>query len=126
MPFTEEDYKYGSSFTSYTGSSIGCPPALGHGRFACCDGVYHDNYADVALLASQLMVEAMGEHRPEVDIIFRTASQHKQDCLNSMQLEAYLMQEYMPDGENHPLFKAVTQKSFKDFEAAIMAYKESK
>ena len=36
------------------------------------------------------------------------------------------MQEFLSNGETHPLYKAVTQESFKDFVAAFKAYEESK
>ena len=125
MEFTEEDYKYGSTYTGYNGTPVGCPPALKEGRRVCGE-VDEPKYVEVVCKTIKWMKKAMGENRPAVNILFRSPGHENLSCLQALQLETYLMQEYMPDGENHPLYKAATQESFQDFQAGVVAYKESK
>jgi hypothetical protein len=124
MIFTQRDYKYGTTFTSYTGSENGCPPALVYGRAVCSEE--NVRYIEIATLASEMIVEAMGDKMPQIDIIFRSPSSAIAGAHNHLCLMAYLMQEYHPDGVNHLLYKAVTQERFSDFEKGIKQYKKPK
>jgi hypothetical protein len=124
MIFTQRDYKYGTTFTSYTGSENGCPPALGYDRAVCSEE--NVRYIEVATLASEMIVEAMGDKMPQIDIIFRSPSSAIAGAHNHLCLLTYIMQEYHPDGVNHPLYKAVTQERFSDFEKGIKQCKKPK
>ena len=128
MPFTEDDYKYGSTYQGYDGSCNGCPPALGNDRSVCAKNVSPEEEEEFVLIASKtikMMKEAMGDNRPDVNITFRSPPYANYGYLHSLELETYLMQEYLKDGENHPLYKAATQEYFKDFQAAFEAYTKS-
>ena len=124
--FTDKDYKYGSTYT-YRGYNGGFPPALGNGRYVF-DKIEDDNQAEFIAVASKavkMMSKELGANRPRVAVDFRTPHYESFGVLFTLQLETYLMQEFLPNGETHPLYKAVTQESFKDFVAAFKAYEES-
>jgi len=123
MTFTQEHYKYGTTFVSYTGSSNGCPPALGLGREVCSE-VFSPGYIDVARKAIDLMKPLIDEYVPDVDILLRTPSTEEQSWHNHLCLQTYLMQECVPNGTDHDLYKAATQATLADFKAGIDLYKQ--
>jgi len=127
--FDEEKYKYGSLFaTSMTRSPNGCPPSLGENRFVCsklgsCPTEWA-KYAEMAKYAVQTIKTVMGAHIPEHSIILRSFYDEATDNYINLCLYTYFMQEYMPGGVHHPLYKAVTQRSFSDFVKGIEEYKQ--
>ena len=120
--FTEHDYQYGATFTSYNGCTDGCPPALGYGRAVCSEG--NVRYVEKATVAIEMIVEAIGDNMPQIDITFRTTQCEIGNVRNHLCLMTYLLQEYHPDGADHPLYKAVTQERFSDFAKGIEEYKQ--
>ena len=120
--FTEEMYTDGTVYVAKTGSNTGCPPALPEDMSVCTD--VQPGYKELSTETIELIVEAMGPNRPVVDILFRSTSS-EYPMYDTLCLEAFLLQMFMTDGKNHPLYKAVTQRHFADFKAGIEAYKNS-
>ena len=123
MTFTQDNYKYGTTFVSYTGSSNGCPPALGLGREVCSE-VFSPGYIDVARKAIDLMKPLIDEYVAKVDVLLRSSSTEQNDWHNYLCLQTYLMQELVPNGTEHPLYKAATQATLANFKADIHLYKQ--
>ena len=122
MIFTEEDYKFGPLFKSCTDSSVGCPPDLGLGRKVCSEK--SAGYIDVVRQTTDLMKPWIDEYVSEVDILLRSSSTEQNDWHNYLCLQTYLMQEFVPNGTEHPLYKAATQATLANFKAGIDLYKQ--
>ena len=116
--FTERDYKYGATYNA----GSGCPPALGYGRAVCSE--WNVRYVEKATVAIEMIADAIGDNMPQIDITFRTTQCEIGNVRNHLCLMTYLMQEYHPDGADHPLYKAVTQERFSDFEKGIEECKQ--
>ena len=122
--FTEEHYAYGTHVLTSHGVS-GFPPHLSHNKKeieVCMPG--HPHYIKVAQLTETMMRFLTNDYRPKnIDSIpMRTPSDEAVSARWSLIKETYIMQEFLPDGRNHPLYKAAISKSFADFQAGLEAF----
>ena len=122
MSFTEEDYKFGTVYKTYTDSSVGCPPDLGLGRKVCSEK--SAGYIDVVRQTIDLMKPLIDEYVPKVDVLLRSSSTEQEEWYDYLCLQTYLMQELVPNGTEHPLYKAATQATLANFKADIDLYKQ--
>ena len=121
MIFTEEHYKFGTVYKTYTDSSVGCPPDLGLGRKVCSE--MSAGYIDVVRQTIDLMKPLIDEYVPKVDVLLRSSSTEQEEWYDYLCLQTYLMQEFVPNGTEHPLYKAATQSTLANFKADIDLYK---
>ena len=129
--FHEGHYKYGSMCESYSGSTIGFPPALSmdeNGRSRVCTDCYEkeDRYLKVVIRAEGLMREVLraGNAIPKINHQYceRTPSHAIDSFCWSLQTTAYFMEEYLAGGWEHPLYLAARSETLDEFEKALDAY----
>jgi hypothetical protein len=119
MIFYERDYKYGSDRSLGRGPS-GCPPLLGNGVRVCQGD--SSAYVQLANYTVGLIRDAMRETYPEMGFQPRTGSHDFQEAAIKLIFAVYFLQEYMPGGSNHALYKAATMPTVAEFRAAVEAY----
>ena len=107
MTFTEENYTYGPDH-------MGFPPNLSEcGKVKVCR-LETPEELDAAKTATELMRKVLGDHRPDVDIVWR---EEEDSIRNDLILETYFMQAF--GHKRHVLYKAAVSKSSKKFRNAV-------
>ena len=124
MPFTECHYAYGSDIQTSHGI-CGFSPKLG-GTIEVCDELHYRDYTAVASLTAELMREVLGGLSPETDIELRTESSFAAIARNELIIETYFIQEFMPGGRDHPLYREAIMWRVEDFRAAVQEWEASR